>query len=139
MHYEKKGKESGNGLRGHQLGRTSGVIEDSAIVSEAPLIILLRRPSESHPLAKKKISAAKKLTKTCQRNTCTSKPTHRPSHSEHTSTLTSKLNIKRTVEHYSFWLHSLSMPAAVQLLSDEPTLATGRLYSEYEPIFTIYV
>jgi hypothetical protein len=44
---------------------------------------------------------------------------------------------KGKAEEYSFWIHSQSMKAAVQLLTDESIIGTYRLYCSKDPVIQI--
>lgn len=43
------------------------------------------------------------------------------------------------VERHSYWLHSVSMSAAVQLLDDNLIMGTAKMYCRNDPIVTIYI
>lgn len=51
----------------------------------------------------------------------------------------SLIHVQGDEKDFSFWLHSGSMPAAVQLLSDESILTTWELYCQADQVITIYV
>ena len=49
------------------------------------------------------------------------------------------LSLRDPVDEYAFFIHSISMQAAVQMLSDRAIAATWQLYCQNDPIVTIVV
>ena len=55
------------------------------------------------------------------------------------SSIAATLSLRDPVEEYAFFIHSISMQAAVQMLSDRAITATWQLYCQNDPTVTIVV